>query len=51
MVQNGIIKILVVSFVLRIIPVLILDYFEDVKSGAIAFTDIDYKVYSDSTLY
>jgi phosphatidylinositol glycan class M len=50
-VKTKLYTILVLSFILRIIPVIVLSYFEHIQKGELLLTDIDYKVYSDSTTY
>ena len=44
-------KTLLLGFAIRLALILIFSYYENIEDQAILFTDIDYKVYSDATLY
>jgi hypothetical protein len=49
--QLGWIKIAAWGLAIRITGILVLSVFENVYHQSLVLTDIDYKVYSDATLY
>jgi hypothetical protein len=49
--QLGWIKIAAWGFAIRVAGILLLSVFENVYSQSLVLTDIDYKVYSDASLY
>ncbi len=48
---TSLVKTVAIGLVLRIVPIIILSFYENIYDQQMSLTDIDYKVYSDATLY